>query len=179
MLQAKNICITLIKDQRVLIDHFSWSLQPDDKVVIIGEEGNGKSTLLKLLYDESLVSDYISYTGEIIRKGKFGYLPQFMREEDLDKSVADYFTGVDIYSSYTLMERLNLDDELIHSDRIIRTLSGGEKVKVQLLKLLCETPDALLLDEPSNDLDIETLTYLEEFIKHCRIPVVYYPMTRH
>jgi len=102
-----------------------------------------------------------------------------MREEDLDQSVADYFTGIDIYSSYTLMEKLNLNDELIHSDRIIRTLSGGEKVKVQLLKLLCETPDALLLDEPSNDLDIETLTYLEEFIKHCRIPVVYYPMMRH
>jgi len=170
---AKNIRITLNKNQRVLIDNFSFSLQPGDKVAVIGEEGDGKSTLLKLLYDESLAQDYISYTGEIIKNGKFGYLPQFMSEIDLEKSVADYFMGADIYSNYSLVEKLNLDYEFIHSDQIIKTLSGGEKVKIQLLKLLCESPDALLLDEPSNDLDIEALAFLEDFIKNSQIPVIF------
>jgi len=173
MLQAKNINISLIKDQRVIIENFNFSLQSSDKAVIIGEEGNGKSTLLKLLYDEDLVSEYVTYTGEIKKSGKFGYLPQFMDAKEQEKSLAEFFLDVDIYSNYEYVDLLNLDYEFILSEQKIKTLSGGEKVKIQLLKLLCEMPDALFLDEPSNDLDIDTLTFLEKFIKKCNIPILY------
>ena len=76
-LQAKKISITIKKDDRVIIEDFSYVLRANDKTVIIGEEGNGKSTILKLLYSESLIKDYASFSGEIVRDGKFGYLPQF------------------------------------------------------------------------------------------------------
>ena len=68
---------------------------------------------------------------------------------------------------------MNLNYDFLLSNQIIKTLSGGEKIKIQLLKLVCEEPDVLFLDEPSNDLDIETLVYLEEFIKNSTIPIVF------
>ena len=82
MLQARNVSLHLHKDNRLLIENFTFSLHPGDKAVLIGEEGNGKSTLLKYLYDETLVEDYASGTGTLVKKGVFGYLPQFMPEEE-------------------------------------------------------------------------------------------------
>ena len=154
-LQAKKISITIKKDDRVIIEDFSYVLRANDKTVIIGEEGNGKSTILKLLYSESLIKDYASFSGEIVRDGKFGYLPQFLSKEDSEKSVVEFLEDTDYYSNYNYVNDLNLDYDLIISDRLLSTLAGGEKIKIQLLKLLCEYPDALFLDEPSNDLDIE------------------------
>mgnify|MGYP002533312222 FL=1 len=173
MLQLKDICITLINDQRNIIEGFSYSLRPNDKVAIIGEEGNGKSTLLKLMYDENLVADYVNYSGAIIKEGKFGYLPQFMALSEQELTIEEYFSGVDIYSNYEYVNQLNLDYGFFFSKQLVKTLSGGEKVKIQLLKLLCESPDALFLDEPSNDLDIDTLTFLETFISNCSVPIVF------
>ena len=173
MLQAKNVNLYLNKDSRLLIENFSFSLVEGDKAVIIGEEGNGKSTLLKYLYDEEMVSDYVNATGTVIKKGIFGYLPQFMSEEEQSLTICEYFEDVDIYENYDLVDSLGLDFDFLASKQIIRTLSGGEKIKVQLLKVLCERPDVLFLDEPSNDLDIETLMFLESFIKGCKIPLLY------
>ena len=96
MLQAKNINLYLQKDNRLLIENFSFSLGDGDKAVIIGEEGNGKSTLLKYLYDEELVADYVQATGTVIKKGIFGYLPQFMPEEEQKLTVCEYFKDIDI-----------------------------------------------------------------------------------
>ena len=67
MLQLKNITITHRKDLWEIVKDFSFVLHPGDKAVMIGEEGNGKSTLLKLIYQEALVEPYVEYTGEIIR----------------------------------------------------------------------------------------------------------------
>ncbi|WP_405727248.1 ATP-binding cassette domain-containing protein [Anaerotignum sp.] len=173
MLQAKNVNLYLNKDNRLLIEDFSFSLGEGDKVVIIGEEGNGKSTLLKYLYDEAMVADYVQATGQVIKKGVFGYLPQFMPEEEQKQSVYEYFQDVDIYENNALIDSLGLDYEFLFSTQMIHTLSGGEKVKIQLLKLLCQKPDALFLDEPTNDLDIDTLMFLEEFIKRCTISILF------
>lgn len=172
-LQAKKICITIKKDDRALIEDFSYVLRSNDKTVIIGEEGNGKSTILKLLYSETLIKEYASFSGEIIRNGKFGYLPQFLSEEDSKKSVFEFLENTDFYSNYNLVNDLNLDYDLLMSDQRLSTLSGGEKIKIQLLRLLCELPDALFLDEPSNDLDIDTLSFLESFIKNSSIPIIF------
>ncbi len=70
MIQVKNLTITHRKDLRCLVRDFSWVLNPGDKAVLIGEEGNGKSTFLKLLYNEQLVDDYAEYSGEIIKNGE-------------------------------------------------------------------------------------------------------------
>lgn len=173
MLQAKNVRLTLIKDNRLIINDFSFTAGPGEKAVIIGEEGNGKSTLLKYLYDEECVSNYVSADGTVIRKGKYGYLPQFMPEYELCMTVSEYFSDVDIYTNYEYISDLQLDYDMLSSDQIIRTLSGGEKIKIQLLKMLCDTPDLIFFDEPSNDLDIDTLTFLENFIKQSTIPIIF------
>lgn len=66
MLQIKNLSITHLKDNRVLLNQFNLTINPGDKAAIIGEEGNGKSTLLKLIYDETMIEDYIEYSGEVV-----------------------------------------------------------------------------------------------------------------
>ncbi len=173
ILQARNVSVYLNQDDRLLIQSFSFSLGTSDKAAVIGEEGNGKSTLLKLLYSDELTEGYVHYTGEIIRKGKFAYLPQFMEEEEQNQSISEYLADTELYEQYDLIRSLGLDYELLESSRTISTLSGGEKIKLQLLKLLAEEPDVLLLDEPSNDLDIDTLMFLESLIRGCPLPVIF------
>ena len=173
MFQAKNVNLYLQKDNRLLIENFSFSLGEGDKAVIIGEEGNGKSTLLKYLYDEEMVADYVHAIGTVLKKGIFGYLPQFMPEAEQKLPICEYFNEVDIYENYDLVDSLGLNYDFLLSSQIIHTLSGGEKIKIQLLKLLCKRPDTLFLDEPSNDLDIDTLMFLESFIKKSTIPIVF------
>ena len=76
MLEIRNLTIIKKKDERVLLRNFSFNVKNKDKVAIIGEEGNGKTTLLKTLYDKSLVSDSFSISGSITKKGSIGYLEQ-------------------------------------------------------------------------------------------------------
>lgn len=90
MLQIKELTVTHKKDLKVIIKDFSFVLNEGDKAVLIGEEGNGKSTILKLICREE-ETDYVSYEGEINRGGmKLGYLPQELSEEDAEKTVYDY-----------------------------------------------------------------------------------------
>ena len=88
MLQIKNLSITHKKDLRPLLDHFTFSLNSGDKAVIISEEGNGKSTLLKLIYDSRLVDSYVEYTGDILTQGTLmGYLPQEFPPEYKEQTI--------------------------------------------------------------------------------------------
>ncbi|HEX2937975.1 MAG TPA: ATP-binding cassette domain-containing protein, partial [Ruminiclostridium sp.] len=171
---------THLKDIRTILDDFSFTLNSGDKAVIIGEEGNGKSTLLKLIYDPDLVNGYVEYTGQIIRNNlKLGYLAQELTEKQKALSVYEFCLGSDSFFDMTPKElsgtasRLNLKSDVFYSDRKIGTFSGGEKVKLQFALTLAEKPDILLLDEPSNDLDIETLEWLEQFINTCGLPVIF------
>ena len=68
MLQIQNLTITHKKDLRELVRDFSFCLNPGDRAALIGEEGNGKSTLLKLIYDEHLTEGYVEFTGTISKK---------------------------------------------------------------------------------------------------------------
>ena len=91
MIQIKNLCLYHKKDLRPLVENLSFVLNDGDKAAVIGEEGNGKSTLLKLLYDSRLVEDYAEYTGEIIKNHAYcGYLPQELGREDREKTVYEY-----------------------------------------------------------------------------------------
>jgi len=180
MLQIKNLTITHLKDLRMIIKDFSLILNEGDKAAIIGEEGNGKSTLLKLIYDEKLVQGYVEYTGEIIKNNSIiGYLAQELAYEQKLKSIYECFMETPYFSNVTpkelsrIAKQLGVDVELFFSNQQIQQLSGGEKVKLQFAKILMEQPDILLLDEPSNDIDIETLIWLERFINNCSTPILY------
>lgn len=172
MLQIKHLNMTHRKDLRPLLTDFDLVLNPGDKAVVVGEEGNGKSTLLKWIYDPALVEDYVEAEGELTRQGeKLGYLPQELPEEDRRKTVYEYFSGSDAFWSRTKAElrslsaRLSLREDVYYSDQRMDTLSGGEKVKLQMARLLMERPDVWLLDEPSNDVDVETLEWMETLIR--------------
>ena len=180
MLQIRNLSIIHRKDLRYLLKDFELTLNPGEKCAIIGEEGNGKSTLLKLIYDESLVSGYVEYTGEIFKKGlRMGYLPQELPMGERDLPVLEFFSQCISFWNQTprdlaeLAGLLALPKDIFYSEQILDTLSGGEKVKLQLARLLMDQPDLLLLDEPSNDLDLETLEWLEVFLQECAQAVLY------
>lgn len=173
MLELKNCSISLKNDGRSITDDFSFTLNRGEKAVIIGEEGNGKSTLLKFIYDRNLIEDYCNCSGDVITKSKMAYLPQFMEESCSALSLAEYFETSEYYMHTDMLAMLGLSATWILSDQKLATLSGGEKVKVQLAKLLMEEPDILLLDEPTNDLDIPTLQWLESFIAESRLPILY------
>lgn len=180
MLQIKNLSIIHSKDLRPLLKDFSFTLGEGDKAVIIGEEGNGKSTLLKLIYQDELISGYAEYTGEVIKNGlRLGYLAQELTPGQKRRTILEYCADIPAFYDQTPKElshialQLGMKTEMFYSDQIVGTLSGGEKVKLQLAGLLIEQPHILLLDEPSNDLDIETLEWLEHFINTCGKPVLF------
>lgn len=180
MLQVKNLTITHRKDNRVLLDKFNLVLNDSDKCAIIGEEGNGKSTLLKLIFKEELVEDYVEVSGEIIRNNCcIGYLAQELTREEKAQTIYEFMCELPTFFELTPQElisaarKLKLTVELFYSEQKMGDLSGGEKIKLQLARLLLMRPDVLLLDEPSNDLDIASLHWLEEFINEAKIPVLY------
>lgn len=174
MLEIKNLSIVI--NFRTIINNLSFTINKNDKMAIIGEEGNGKSTLLKVIFGDC---DYAEVTGTINNNNKtIGYLEQNLREEYLNISVMeylfndqqDYYFKMDIL--YKVLDDLKLNANLLEV-RLIKKLSGGEKVKIQLLKILLNNPDILILDEPTNDLDIETLNWLEEFINNTNNPIIF------
>ena len=173
MLEINNLSIKV--NNKYIIKDLSLILNKKDKLAVIGEEGNGKSTLLKAILG---IADFAEVEGTINKKGnRIGYLEQSLTEEDLKKTGYEYlFTSDEDYynkinSFYKQLDKLNLKDDLL--DRKLKTLSGGEKVKIRMIKLLLEEYDILLLDEPTNDLDIETLEWLENFINKSEQPIIY------
>ena len=180
MLQIKNLNMTHTKDSHVLSENLSFVLNDGDKAAIIGEEGNGKSTLLKLIYDPELVENYIEYSGEIIRNGAvFGYLSQEISDSEKEISIKEFcensrgFSDLYEYETEEIANEIGIDPKIFYSERKMKTLSGGEKVKVRMAAILFSSPDILLLDEPSNDIDIETLEWLENFINYCGKTVLF------
>ena len=171
MLQVKNLTITHKKDFRMILQNFSCVLNEGDKAVMIGEEGNGKSTLLKWIYDPEMVEDYTEAVGErIVNKERLAYLPQELPMQDKKKTVCEFFTEEPVFLEQTPKElgslagRFHVPVTFFYGEQAMETLSGGEKVKAQMMRLLMTEPTALLLDEPSNDIDLETLKWLEDLI---------------
>lgn len=173
MLEIKDLTISI--NNRYLIKNLNLILNNSDKLAIIGEEGNGKSTLLKSILG---ICEYAEISGNINLKGnRIGYLEQSISADKLDQSVyeflfvdeTDYYDKVN--NLYKYLELINLTDDILKQK--IRTLSGGEKVKISILKLLLNEYDILFLDEPTNDLDIETLEWLEKFINSTNKPIIY------
>ncbi len=173
MLEIKNLTIEI--NDRYLVKNLTFTLNKKDKLAIIGEEGNGKSTILKCILG---ICNYANVTGIInFRENRIGYLEQSISEDNLSKKVFDYlFSSLEEYydslnNLYKYLDIIKLQDNILEQN--MKNLSGGEKVKVSILKLLLGDYDIFFLDEPTNDLDIETLEWLETFISNTTKPIIY------
>lgn len=172
MLQVNHLTVRLLRDGRTLINDLSFTLAPGDRAALIGEEGDGKSTLIKLLYDPTLTADYCEYEGTASCGGRAGYLPQMLPSALREKSPRQLLSGADPKTLARCAAQLMLPPELLRDGRSLETMSGGEKVKLQLLLILLAEPDLLLLDEPSGDLDLQTLIWLQAFLGRTKLPVL-------
>ncbi len=185
MIEFNDISITLKNNDRKIISNFNFVLHSNDKIAIIGEEGNGKSTLLKTVVNMKEVEEYANVSGNVKCNYKIGYLEQSLNNDWNNESVINYFLKSnpegeidfekydELYKIYELFSKFNLKEELLDEHNIISNLSGGEKVKIQLIKIISNNPDILILDEPTNDLDINTLEWLESFINDTNKPFIY------
>lgn len=185
MLKVDKLTIDTLMGRR-LVENLSFVLNDNDKLAVIGEEGNGKSTILKAIFNKNLISGYCNVSGNINTYGSsIGYLEQKLSSDWNNYCVMDFFTkqspdseiDYEKYNELKLINRtlsgLNFDVEHLLNDTKIGNLSGGEKVKLQIAKLLILKPDLVLLDEPTNDLDIHTLEILEKYINSTKAPIMF------
>lgn len=180
MLSVQHVSIVHLRDLRPLIEDVSFTVSGQERLAVIGEEGNGKSSLLKLIYDPEMIKGYCSFSGRVSAPGeRMGYLPQEVPEESRNQPVYAFcaehaaFLDTPPRELNSLCARLRLPVETCYAEQPVSLLSGGEKIKLQLLLLLCGQPTMLLLDEPSNDLDLDALRFLEKFITGCGLPVIF------
>lgn len=155
-------------DGRTYIDNLDYTLARTDRIGIVGKNGLGKSTLIRLLNGEIKPDSGTISIGETVKIGCFNQdtskMHPDMRAIDYIKEESDYITTADGYkiTASQMCEKFLFNGTLQYTH--IRNLSGGEKRRLQLLRVLMMAPNVLLLDEPTNDLDIETLSRLEDYL---------------
>ena len=155
---------------KVILRDFSYVFARYEKLGIIGRNGAGKSTFIKMLMGLVDQDGGRWNVGETVR---FGYYSQEGMEFDPDKRVIDAITdyaeevsvndGGARYSPMQWLKRFMFEPS--EQQKYIRTLSGGERCRLQLATVLMRSPNFLILDEPTNDLDIVTLGILEEYLR--------------
>ena len=154
--------------ETTLIDSLNWNIGPGDRIGIVGVNGSGKTTLMRALAGEYRFSAGKLQTGVTV---KAAFLSQHLQELDPTWRVLEAVEKVALHvelgggreiSASQLCERLGFDYE--GQQRMVRDLSGGEKRRLQLTRLLMDSPNVLLMDEPTNDFDVETLTALEDLL---------------
>ena len=154
---------------RVLIRDFTYLFGKDDRVGFIGPNGSGKSTLMKLITGEILPDSGFVELGQTV---KLGYYAQEISTEEMNPNqrVIDYIRDVAEFvetdegkvSATRMLERFLFAGEDQYG--LLGKLSGGERRRLYLLKVLMSAPNVLILDEPTNDLDIATLRILEDYL---------------
>ena len=154
--------------EKELIDDLYWNVGPGDRIGIVGINGAGKTTLMKMLTGEIAPTSGKLVTGVTV---KAAFLTQHLDELDptwrVLEAVEKVATHVEIgkgktLSASQLCERLGFDRDAQWTP--VGNLSGGERRRLQLTRLLMDSPNVVLLDEPTNDFDIETLTELEDLL---------------
>ena len=152
---------------KVLFKHFSYIFKRFERIGFVGHNGCGKSTLMKILaYLEQADSGAIEW-GETIKIGYFAQECEVMDERerviDYIKDAAEYVrTSEGLVSASKMLERFLFSSDMQYTP--IAKISGGERRRLYLLKVLMQSPNVLILDEPTNDLDIATLRVLEDFL---------------
>ncbi|MEG1880280.1 MAG: ATP-binding cassette domain-containing protein, partial [Oscillospiraceae bacterium] len=152
---------------KVIVKDFEYMLPRDARIGIVGKNGCGKSTLLNMICGIIEPDSGNVVIGDTV---KIGYFSQECEEMDLSlrvidyiKNVAEFIATVDgMLSASQMLEKFLFSGELQWST--IGRLSGGERRRLYLLRTIMEAPNVIILDEPTNDLDIQTLTILEEYL---------------
>lgn len=154
--------------ENTLIDSLNWNIAPGDRIGIIGFNGSGKTTLMRALAGEYRFAAGKMQVGVTVKRA---FLSQHLEELDPSWRVLEAVERVALHvelgggrelTASQLCERLGFD--FGGQQRLIRDLSGGEKRRLQLTRLLMTSPNVLLLDEPTNDFDVETLAALEDLL---------------
>ncbi|WP_312693772.1 ABC-F family ATP-binding cassette domain-containing protein [Caproiciproducens sp.] len=153
---------------RQLIKNFTYNLLRGDRIGIIGANGCGKSTLLKIMIGTVAPDSGTVTVGETVR---IGYFSQECEEMDTGLRAIDYIWDISpeaitpdgTLTAAQMMEKFLFTADLQYS--LIGRLSGGERRRLYLLGVLMQAPNVLLFDEPTNDLDIQTLTILEDYLR--------------
>lgn len=162
--------ITKSYGDRTLIHDFSYIFLRDDRIGIIGPNGCGKSTLMKIIAGSVEPDSGTVTIGQTVKIGYFSQeneaLDENMRVIDYVRSGAEYIRQPDgsLITASAMLERFLFPGDMQYA--LIKKLSGGEKRRLYLLRILMEAPNVLFLDEPTNDLDIATLTILEDYLDH-------------
>ena len=153
---------------RTILDRIDWSIGPGARIGLVGVNGTGKTSVLRLLLGE------LRPAAGTIKRGttlKIGYLSQALAEIDGGDRVLDAvenrrriteLAGGREISAATLLEDFGFTGDKLTAR--LADLSGGERRRLQFLRLLLDEPNVLLLDEPTNDLDIDTLTVIEDYL---------------
>ena len=153
----------------LLLDHFSYHFLRNDRIGIIGPNGAGKSTLIKMITGWDTPDSGEIRIGQTVRIGYFSQeneaLDGSQRVIDAMTSIGEYVHTVDgLISASNMLDRFLFPPSVQYMK--VEKLSGGEKRRLYLLRVLMSEPNVLILDEPTNDLDIRTMTILEDYLDH-------------
>ena len=161
----------------MFIRDFSYIFLKNDRVGFVGTNGCGKTTLMKLLagreepdsgsikVGQTIRIGYYSQEIETSKEAGIAYMDPKMRVIDYIRETAEFVRTEDgLISASAMLERFLFPPQAQYS--LIGKLSGGERRRLNLLRVLMESPNVLILDEPTNDLDISTLTILEDYLDH-------------
>jgi ATP-binding cassette subfamily F protein uup len=160
--------ISVSAGEKQLLDDVYWNIGPGDRIGIVGVNGSGKTTLMRTLAGENKVAGGKLVTGITVKPA---FLSQHLAELNPEWRVLEAVEQIAKYveigsgkelSASQLCERLGFDRESQWTP--VGDLSGGERRRLQLTRLLMDSPNVLLLDEPTNDFDVETLTALEDLL---------------
>lgn len=163
--EVKDLCKAY--GDKVLMKDFTYIFLKNDRVGIIGPNGSGKSTLMKMLAGWVEPDSGTIQIGQTVKMGYFSQENEAMDESlkviDYIKNAAEYVkTKGGSISASQMLERFLFPSGMQYTS--IGRLSGGERRRLYLLRILMEAPNVILLDEPTNDLDIQTLTILEDYL---------------
>ena len=168
VLEARNL--SKAYDQNKLFESVDFSLVPGDRIGVVGPNGAGKSTLLDILAGRTTADSGTVTWGETV---ELGYYDQLSRDLNLSQKVIDFINDraplIRTKDGRRVEAAQMLEWFLFprpQQQAYIHALSGGERRRLYLLSVLVRQPNVLFLDEPTNDLDIQTLTVLEQFIDH-------------
>ena len=152
---------------RILFQNFTYHFLKNDRIGIIGHNGCGKSTLLRIIIGEEEPDCGTVEIGQTVKIGYFGQENDSLMDKgnviDAVREKAEYVrTEEGLVSASKMCERFLFDSNRQYTP--VSKLSGGEKRRLYLLQILMEAPNVLILDEPTNDLDIQTLRVLEDYL---------------
>lgn len=160
---------------KVIFKNFNLNVLRTARIGIVGDNGAGKTTLFKIIMQQESLDSGELILGETLR---IGYFSQHFDAIDENIRVIDYVKEVSstietlegTVTASSLLERFLFDANLQYT--MVKSLSGGQRRRLQLVRVLAANPNVLILDEPTNDLDIETLEVLEDYIDSFMGPVL-------